>query len=194
MVKLHLVAIAVPVGVVILGLGGWSYVQNTPQYSVYEIDKSIKDRDFSSFQKYVDMNTTYDNLAGDVTGNLKQTLSQKDCTKIENALNCALLQAIIKKAPQLSEQTKAKDIAEIKARIEGGNIYDNSFHVDNLAADMTQIKFTYNQGIATTTLYSDKYGQLVVKLKMQNGVWRVVDAVPDTKAIQIFSGQPQNFK
>lgn len=209
MVKLPIVALAVPVAVVILGLGVWSYAQNTPQhsiyqiiksvkegsfskntpqYSIYQIDKSVKDGDWATFQKYVDVDTTYTNAMVHVYQSFQDELAKTDCNQVSNLLNCLVLKSLVNQAPPNSPQTKAKVLASIQQQVECKCSYDNSFHVDNLASDMTQIKVDYRDGVASTTLFSDKYGSLGLKLKMQNGVWQVIDASPSAQAVQIFSG------
>jgi len=181
--KVALIALVVLIVVV---LPFWLAIANSPQYAIYQINRSVENKDYQTFSKYVDVNEVVDNTINRTVTQAKADLNTKDCTK--NAGDCIKDWAISSITPNsLSDEERAKNNELVKENITSGTYSSESFHLDNLWDDLKKAKPMMDQnGIAHITLVNDKNQKLFVQMQKESGTWRVIDVSSDPQNPYLF--------
>lgn len=166
-------------GVVIIGIlglsfGAYAYIKSTPQYSLYETYLAIKNRNYDSFSKYVDVNSVIDNT-------IDKLLSQQNNPTNPNDKTA---QELTKGIVQLFRGT-IKDAAtrEIQKSIEQGSLIQPNQVGSSSPNILLNADIKRNGSIATVSLFLENGKQVSLQMRWKGSYWQIFNADLDSLGI-----------
>jgi len=121
-------------------LGGYLYL-HSPNYTLKRVASSLKNHDWETFQKYVDVNSLYNSVIGDATENSDNDIAKGLATMMAGNLKDAFI-------------SKIKSEIENPKNDDGPGVFGSFLSLDTT---VIKIETEINGKIATTKVYS-KYG------------------------------------
>ncbi len=169
---------------IIIAISIWQYVIRTPQYSIYQMYKTVQAHDYQSFIKYFDVDSIAENIVDKAFEETKETSKDEagDNAWYELGKNFAEGLMIMMK-PKLKEEFRN----EIKKQIEAGD-FRTDYDPRNLVKAFTKMKVQKDGTVAQVTLTNDEQKILSLKMRQMEGYWQVFDMDFDTSDLKIPEG------
>lgn len=169
------IIIGLPIVLIIIGIISWTYIQSTPQYSLYQMYQAVRAHDYNTFIKYADTDSIANNVIDKVVEDSKQKQSKSGNEWEELGQNMAQGMIIAMK-PSLIQQMKSS----IRKGVEEGDLKGADYTSGNVIAALTKMKVQREGKVADVTAFDDNNKPLKFKMRQMDGYWQVFDMNLDT--------------
>jgi hypothetical protein len=158
---------------VVLGYFSWTYIQTTPQYSLYQMYQAVAAHDYPTFTKYADVDSIVGTLVNNAIDKSNQQTSGGGLIQLGKSLIFKLAENM---KPTLINATKVA----IKKGVEAGDI-KSVYKPQNVLMTLLELKVEQEGNLAT--IYVVKNNKIVTAFKMRQmeGYWQVYEMTLDVK-------------
>lgn len=153
--KTGLKAITIALFLIIFFLLGFFLITKTPRYSLYQIGRSVKQRDYEKFVKYVDIDSLIDNLVNSSTSDVDTS-------------NAGIFSSLI---PSLMESAKTTMKSQIRTYLEDGTLINGPFGQFTTSEIVFKTKINKTGKTAEVTITADS--EIKLSMHKTEGIWRL---------------------
>lgn len=152
----------------------WTYIRTTPRYSLYMTYRSVINRDYSTFSKYVDVDATVDSF---LARKLKVDSTKNDSENVLFQMKTALMNMLRKNL----EPTAANAMkALVKKGVESGSLFAlyKPYTVFTL---LLGAQVSQDNDDATVAMQEDNGRTITVKMRKLQDHWQVYEFMLNEK-------------
>ncbi len=156
------------------------YIKSTPQYSLYKMYQSVKNHDYGTFSKFVDVDTLVENLVDKSIEESKKEQEQKGSTDEWEQLGNSFAEGLVAlMRPSLTAAIKSG----IQKNIESGD-FKLDYQPKDIFKVLTDIKIKKNGKTATITVNGKDNKPFTFKMRQKDDYWQVFNMDLDLSSVQ----------
>ena len=159
--------------------GLFLYLKSTPQYSLFRMYWSVKQRDYTTFSKFVDIDSVVNNLVDKVIENEKQQNLNNSTDEWASLGNSFAEGLITLMKPTLTSEIKSG----IQKGVESGD-FDTKYQPKEMIGILRNIKVKRDGKVATVTINNKDNKPFNFKMRKLNGYWQVFSTDIDLSSIK----------
>ncbi len=148
---------------------GWLYIRSTPQYSLYQIRRAVKNHDYEMFTKYVDVDAVADSVFEQSLADQKSE-EDKASTNVWEEMGRSLAEGlIISMKPALKESAKAA----IRKAVESGDFGGKKLLNDPVKS-ISEIKVKKEGKLAQVTITDEEGSAVKLTMRKKESYWQLI--------------------